>query len=211
MKYIIPAVIVISVGLITLLGYFVTLPQFQALRLVLTDWAVVLGGLAILVGVLNLILVNIRRVQSQAKGWGYSLITALAALLTFILGAGQNVWGGGSNLYEPGSLTAFLFNSVVFPAQAALAALVAVFLIIAAFRLMHSKPDQWSIIFLVAAVIVLIGWLPYAFLTPVNGFREWVIGVPVSGGARGILIGVALGTLTVGLRVITGIERPYKD
>ena len=30
-----------------------------------------------------------------------------------------------------------------------------------------------------------------------------------SGGARGILIGVALGTLTTGLRILFGADRPY--
>jgi hypothetical protein len=30
-----------------------------------------------------------------------------------------------------------------------------------------------------------------------------------SGGARGILIGVALGTIATGLRILMGVDRPY--
>jgi prolyl-tRNA editing enzyme YbaK/EbsC (Cys-tRNA(Pro) deacylase) len=30
-----------------------------------------------------------------------------------------------------------------------------------------------------------------------------------SGGARGLLIGIALGTLLTGLRVLFGVDRPY--
>jgi len=30
-----------------------------------------------------------------------------------------------------------------------------------------------------------------------------------AGGARGILLGVALGTLTTGLRILFGADRPY--
>jgi hypothetical protein len=30
-------------------------------------------------------------------------------------------------------------------------------------------------------------------------------------GGRGILIGLALGTITAGLRIILGIDRPYKS
>jgi hypothetical protein len=39
--------------------------------------------------------------------------------------------------------------------------------------------------------------------------RPWVTEVLALGGARGILIGVTLGTLTTGLRVIFGADRPY--
>jgi hypothetical protein len=37
----------------------------------------------------------------------------------------------------------------------------------------------------------------------------WVTQVLALGGARGILIGVALGALTTGLRVLFGVDRPY--
>lgn len=211
MKYIIPAVIAISVGLLTLLGYFVATPELLVVRRLLTDWAVVLGGLAILIGILNLIVVNVRRVQSRAKGAIYSVVTVSAALLTLILGASESIKDGSPQLYEPQSISNLLFEGILFSSQAALAALIAVFLVVGAFQLMKTKTDRWAVIFLTAVVIVLVGWLPFAFFGPVNFVRDWMISVPASGGARGILIGVALGTLTIGLRVLTGVERPYKD
>jgi hypothetical protein len=39
--------------------------------------------------------------------------------------------------------------------------------------------------------------------------HPWITQVIALGGARGILIGVALGTLTTGLRVLFGADRPY--
>ena len=35
--------------------------------------------------------------------------------------------------------------------------------------------------------------------------------VPTLAGARGIMLGVALGTIAVGLRVLLGADRPYTD
>jgi hypothetical protein len=35
--------------------------------------------------------------------------------------------------------------------------------------------------------------------------------VPTLAGVRGILLGVALGTIATGLRVLMGAERPYTD
>jgi len=39
--------------------------------------------------------------------------------------------------------------------------------------------------------------------------RPWISQVWALGGARGILIGVGLGALLTGLRVLFGIDRPY--
>jgi hypothetical protein len=41
--------------------------------------------------------------------------------------------------------------------------------------------------------------------------RNWVMNVPVLAGARGILLGIALGTIVTGARILVGIERPYSD
>jgi hypothetical protein len=93
--------------------------------------------------------------------------------------------------------------------MAALTGLIAFALVLAAVRLVQNKPDRWSILFLAALLIALLGWLPFSFLGVLNEASVWVQNVPVAAGARGILFGVALGTAVMGLRVITGIERPY--
>jgi hypothetical protein len=210
-QYYIPAAVAIGVGVIILVSYFITIPMLVAVRLVLTDWAVILGGLAVLAGVLNLIMIHSRRVQAQARGWGYSLLTAAVALLTFVAGAIEGALAGSPTLYQEGSVMNTLFKGVLVASQATLAGLVMFFLVAAAVRMLRSKPNHWSIIFLVVVVVVLVGWLPFGFIGPLNSAREWLIGVPASGGARGILLGVGLGTLAVGLRVIMGFEAPYKD
>ena len=89
--------------------------------------------------------------------------------------------------------------------------LVMFFLVVGAVRMLKSKPNGWSTLFLVAVVVTLVGWLPFGFMSSVNDFREWVLAVPALAGARGILLGIALGTVVVGLRVLIGAEHPYKD
>jgi hypothetical protein len=41
--------------------------------------------------------------------------------------------------------------------------------------------------------------------------KEWVLRVPTMAGARGILLGVALGIIATGLRILLGADRPYVD
>jgi hypothetical protein len=67
-----------------------------------------------------------------------------------------------------------------------------------------------TVIFLLVAVFTLIALMPTP-IGPVPG--DWIIlqfvNMFSSGGARGLLIGVALGTLLTSLRVLFGIDRPY--
>ncbi|MDL1897006.1 hypothetical protein FBQ82_12075 [Anaerolineae bacterium CFX7] len=68
-------------------------------------------------------------------------------------------------------------------------------------------------LFAISAVIVLIGSAP--FMSVVSPFfpalRDWVVNVPALAGGRGILLGVALGIMATGLRLLTGIDRPYSE
>jgi hypothetical protein len=211
MRYVIPTAVAIGVGLITLAGYFVNASQIVNIRLLFTSWATILAALAVLLGLLNLILVHFRRIQAGAQGSIYSLITVAAVVATFVVGALESVRFGAPSTSEPGSITQMLFSSVIIASEAALASLVLFFLVVAAARLLRNKPNRWSLVFLGALLIALVGWLPISGLEQVNSVRDWFLSVPVSAGARGILLGVALGTVMVGLRVFVGIERPYKN
>lgn len=211
MKYILPAAVAIGTGIVTLLGYFLTTPMLVGIRVTLVDWAVVLGGLAVLVGVLNLLLVNARRIQAGEQGWPYNLVTMLAVVLTLAIAMLEGFGKEVTPLSDPASTTNALFRGVVAAGQATLASLAMIFLVVAAVRLLRTRPSGWSVVFLVALLIVLIGWLPLTSMGALNRLREWLLGVPAAAGARGILLGVALGTLVIGLRVLIGVERPYKD
>lgn len=210
MRYLLPTAVAIAVGLVILVSHLIPNPTLFAIRLALTDWAVVLGGLAVLVGVLNLLLVHTRRIQSGQRGALYSFFTILALLLTLGIGAMESFRAGGPALYRQGSLTAILFEGVIGASLAALASLVMFFLVISAVQMMRSKPGGWSALFLAVVVVALVGWIPLSIMAPVGSVRQWLISVPASAGARGILLGVALGTLVIGLRVLTGSERPYR-
>jgi len=211
MRFVIPAAIAIGVGLVTLLGYFIQIPELVNLRLLLVDWAVILAGLAVIVGLLNVILTHFRRIRAAAQGTGYSMLTIVAAVTTFLIGAGEGLRDGTPRIYESSSITGILFNGVIVASQAAISALIVFFLVTAAMQLLRNRMNGWSILFLVSALITLVGWLPFSALSPVSAFRDWYASTPVLAGARGILLGMALGTLAVGLRVLTGTESPYKN
>ncbi len=75
---------------------------------------------------------------------------------------------------------------------------------------MRREVSVWSTIFTLSVIVVLLGWIPATRLEKVGVLRDWIVEVPVSAGARGILIGVGLGTVMVGVRVLTGQDRSIR-
>ena len=105
-----------------------------------------------------------------------------------------------------------MVNSVIVPVEASLMALLAVTLVYASVRLLRRRTSAMSLVFLGTAVVMLIASasLPLGDVGIFSDFlRPWMQHVLAMGGARGLLIGIGLGTLTTGLRVLMGADRPY--
>jgi hypothetical protein len=133
----------------------------------------------------------------------YSLILVAALVLTFLLGL---------VLGPEDPRVSFLFNTFQLPVETSLMALLAVTLAVAGIRLLRRHLNLLSIIFLATGLVVLIGTAPLPFLGMIpfsDSLRSLIAQVFAAGGARGILLGVALGTLTTGLRILFGADRPY--
>ena len=91
-------------------------------------------------------------------------------------------------------------------------ALLAVILAYASARLLRRRLNPVSIIFVVTVLVVLIAATPIMGidLPGLSEFRDWVVQVPSVAGTRGILLGVALGIIATGLRILIGSDRPYR-
>jgi len=78
--------------------------------------------------------------------------------------------------------------------------------------LISRKPRWYTVLFLVTVLVVLLGTVPLFFfgeLPLLTSVRGWIAQVPAVAGARGLLLGVALGTVATGLRILLGVDRPY--
>ena len=200
------AAVALAAGLFVLLGYFVQLKAVQDLRLTFLHWAVLLAGAALIVGLVNLVSVHWRKVGLLEEGWIYSAVLILALVITLGLG----LFFGPDN-----SVALFIFSNFQLPVETSLMALLAVSLVVAGFRLVSRRRDLYTLIFLATALFVMVGTAPWplpglgTFEVVVRDLRAWISQVWAAGGARGILLGVALGATATGLRVLLGTERPY--
>ena len=190
--------IVIAIGLMTLAGLLTG--YFGGLSSIALQIALVTTGLALLIGVLNLLNVHIRRVLGRQRGALYSLVLLISFLLVIAL------WLLGED-----DANRVLVQDAQRSVEAALAALLVFALVYGAYRLMRQRVTWAAVLFTAALLIVLVGALPFEGLGILAGVRDWMLQVPASAGARGLLIGIALGVIVTAVRVIIGQDRAYRE
>ena len=208
--------IAIGVGIIVLLGYFFgtnasgDITLIGILQSYFLQGAVVVAGVALLVGVFNLTAVHVKRIKQGDKAV-YSLITVLALLLTLMVGAydlAMTYLQGETGL----RYTRWIFENIQLPIESSLMAIIAISLTYAAIRLLSRRLNFMSVVFSVVLIILLVGAIPAIAASDFNilsSIRNWIMSVPVVGGTRGIVLGMAMGIIATGIRILMGADRPY--
>ena len=204
MKRLIPTAIAVLVGLLTLLGY-VVVPSIQ-IHQVFIGWAAILAAVAFVIGILNLLGTHLRRILDGGDGWVYSVFLVLSAVIVLVVAAIEGQGPGGPAL-------SWVFHNILSPLEAAVASLLVFFMVAAAFRAMRTRASMPILVMMVTTVLILIGALalPGSAGQLFSGVRDWLVHVFATAGARGMLLGVALGTLATGLRLLVGIDRPHSE
>lgn len=193
--------IAIVFGLLTLMS--LALPVPLELGTVLLGWAAFLAAIALLLGVVNLLIVHLNRTIYGRNLYSFVLVSSMVAVFALAY-------------FVPEQLTTVAFHWIQAPMEAALASLLAIFLPLAGFRMLKNNPGGWSLLFLLTAILILLGntlpnlsLLPASLTTLSQQVNEAIHTLIVTSGMRGILIGVALGTITFSIRLLIGAERPY--
>jgi hypothetical protein len=107
-----------------------------------------------------------------------------------------------------GAVGQFLLRHVLIPGESTLLALTAVTLVVAAVRILKERRQVESVLFILIVLLMLLRTLPYVGV--IGDIANWTERVLATAGLRGLVIGVALGTLVTGLRSLF-MTRPYVD
>jgi len=201
---ILSTVVAMAAGLLVLADFLVNSTTIDALGLYLVRTASVVAAFTLVLGMVNVLTVHLNKIAIRDQGWPYSMV--LLAALLFTMGVGFLTGGPASAQMQD------IFETVLFPLEATLFSLLAFFVITASYRAFRVRNFETGL-FVVFGVIVLLGQVPVGAMLwdqfPV--IKDWVLDVPALAGARGILLGAALGTTATGLRLLLGIDRPYVD
>lgn len=174
-------------------------------RDVLVEWAVIVAGFALLLGLFNVLRVHGERLGRRQQGWPYSLVLLLAMMVAWV----PPVLSPDNPMQK--ILNRTVFDYVISPLGASLAALVVFALSLAAFRLLRARRSVGAVFFLLVVALALLGSVPFAGLEWLADIRDWIVNVPGMAGMRGLLLGVALGTVITALRVFLTSERPHSE
>jgi len=208
-----PAALAIAVGLFVLVALLVPVPLLSTIGTYFIDCAVIIATFALFLGLLNVVRVHLRHIRERTKTWPYSVLLLVALFAVLAIGlvtltpsqADQSQPSGPSH-----PALQWIYANVLAPIQATLGALLAFLTLAAAYRLFRIR-DAASVVMLVVTLLVLAGQASFGLLPVLPQLRDWILDVPALAGMRGILLGVALGTVLTGIRLLLGVERPYSD
>lgn len=204
MRLYLSAGVAIIIGLVILAGYFLHLPILDSLRLLLLEWATILAGVALLVGLANLFKVHWGRLVALETRSPYSGVLIVSLIITL----------GVAGLFGPThAYSLWILSSVQIPVEASLMALLAVILVFAALRALRRRSNMLTVLFIATAIVILLASGPlFGISVPgLSELRAWIAQVPAMAGARGLLLGIGLGIVATGLRVLLGSDRPYGE
>ena len=135
---------------------------------------------------------------SAPLGFGALIIPYFAQIPLFAIGLWLGV--GGAALAAALAVAVLLaLGGIVFA------------LVFGAYRMMRRRVTWSAVLFTLALLVILVGALPLAQVGWLTQFRSWLLAVPVSAGARGILLGIALATVVTAVRVLIGQDRSYRE
>jgi hypothetical protein len=205
MKREIPILITLISGLFCLAGFFIPHPLVRKGYEDLQNWALILVGLTYILGVANVLRVNIDGVLKRQQDWVYKLVLLAGLAVMMIIGFAE-----GNAYLDTSSKFTWMYQNFYSPMSATMFALLAFFIASAAFRAFRIRSTE-AMLLAIAAFILMLGRVPIGNMIShwVPDAAEWLMEVPQNAAKRGILIGAALGVMATGIRLILGLEKAY--
>ncbi len=192
--------IAIGFGLVTVWGLLAGSGAVFNLSAILLQLVMITIAVTILLGILNLFSVHLRKIGQRSGGWVYSFVVIVSAAAVLVL------WVLGRR-----DAHQVLLENVQVSIESALAGLIVFALVYGAYRMMRRRVTWSAVLFTLALLVILVGALPLPEVTGLAQFRAWLLAIPVSAGARGILLGIALATVVTSVRVLIGQDRSYRE
>jgi len=208
MKRTVPLIISFIVGLVMVGEFFIPHYKYRAVTSELLEWGLILAAGAFILGLVNLVQVNLPVVIQKKEDWGYKLVMLITLVVTLLIGIYS-----GTGRQDDGEHYKWLFDYMFVPLNATMFALLAFYIASAAFRAFRARNLEATLL-LAAAILVMLARVPIGEAIPVVGdylpkVMNWIMDVPNIAGRRAIFIGAALGAVSTGLRVILGLERSH--
>lgn len=202
MKRTIPLTIVLVLGIVFLIQYFIPSGSSQRFFDISLQSLILVGFPAIVIGIDSLVRHHVIKIRHRKPNWPFSIVYLGGALGMALVG----IFGG----IRQGSLFMKLFTYAMAPMQATVFALLAYYMASAAYRSFRARKAEATVL-LISAFIMMLGLIPLGakLWKGLPVLAEWLMMVPNMASKRAIAFGVGIGMAATSLKIMLGIERNW--
>jgi len=223
----VPLFITFVVGWVLIIAYFLPHWPFNVMRDNFNTFFDILASIAFILGGGNLVRMHGDKIYRKVPGWGYSAVCLTGFVATLVPGLlkmrGSEGWlpklDFKGDVNAAGMYFDYAYSYLFKPLGATMFALLAFYVATASYRAFRARNFDATLLLGTALIILigrtfigqlLTGWLPESLqFLHVPILANWIMAVPNQAGNRAIMIGVALGIVSLSLRVILSIDRSY--
>ena len=199
----IPLLITFLSGMVAVLEYYFPTDATMNAFTVLKNWGIVIAAFALGFGAVNLFIVYGRRFRKAPNPVDrvFSIWLLVLLVITALVGV---------SLTSASDQYLWIYNSIYLPLGATMYASLCFYMTAGAYKVLRAKTLD-STLLLITAFLVILGNTPLsaAIWEGFFSWRMWIFDVIVSGGYRGIRIGVGIGSIVLGIRTLLGMETGY--
>lgn len=224
----VPVLILSITGIVVVIAHFSGMTKTWGDEI--NNWFGIISTIALLLGAVNLLFVNLEKVSSRRPGWAYAAITLVAFLGMLAIGftklgatpnpAGPDLRFAG-NYESQQAAFGWMYQYVMTPLTSTMFALLAFYVASAAFRAFRAKNFEAILLLGTAFVIllgqtyaseILTGWIPKDSgwgLLRLDSIAVGITETVATAGMRAIMIGIAIGAAATSIRFLLGVDRGY--
>jgi hypothetical protein len=198
--YRLPFVLMLVLGIFFVAQYYIPHPSIQEPARMIRQWKQPLGIFILFTAAFGIITLHVRRIRRKERGYGYSVVTLVSMAAMVFVGM---VFG-----IQEESPFAHWFQYLITPIEATMFSLLAFFVASAAFRAFRARSLNATIL-LISAFVVMLGMIPVVeeLCPSLAKLAAFILKFPNTAAKRAIIIGVALGAISVAIKTILGIDR----
>lgn len=202
MKRQIPLYIVLALGIIFAVQYFIPSRLSREFYNQTIRWQIIIGIPALAIAIDSLVRHHVSRIRKRTPNWQYSYVYLGAAVGMAAIG----LIGG----IRQGTLFMKLFTYAQAPMQGTVFSLLAFYMTSAAYRAFRARSAEATLL-LLSAFVLMLGLIPVgaAIWSGIPAISEWLMQVPNMASKRAIAFGVGLGMAATSLKIVLGIERNW--
>ena len=201
-----PVILVFIVGFVITTDWFIVWEPLQNVTKNLMNFQVIMYGAMMYFSMINLYTVHSQRIRKNLREKNYYDVFTSGLLLFFLTIAVVigNVYGKNSTAYS------FIYDNFRTPLAYAGGIHLTLFIAAATYRVIKPKTKETTVFF-IAALLTLMSNIPYITVSvpALMTIRTWLTDVVVKSSYRAITIGLGLGGILLGLRILLGIDTSY--